>query len=440
MNPQRDPSPDFPPGQSPAPASAVAEVWPSPSTAPAPRPFALARWFWCAWKLIVGAVLVQGFLSSLMVVGWCQRAARRAIVKSWWRSAYVGSGSDAGFRDWATARDATRELAGWPNWLLAEPATASRRLRDSRWIGGLWRNLRSGFACLFNTWVFTLPGTLLWSMAWYDGWQNSFAKGYEHAWVGPTLFAIGTILFVVAMLYVPMAQARQASTADWRSFYQFRLVWHLVRRRWLAGFGLALLCAGLSLPALILKTAPGFIPQIVENRIRELERAGKPVPKTLKSPEAMSARERYDWLKNYFLACGFYVFPAVVIVRLAGARVYAGALRDAAQSGTISDDELAESEWKLLSELGLLQARPVPPRPAFVRLMAWLATRTGRATACAATIAVWLGLTLAITVGEFLKFSDFGRGWWNQSLIQLPWCDYTPAAVEQAVKESTPGR
>src|SRR2546429_8683233 len=87
---------------------------------------------------------------------------------------------------------------------------------------------------------------------WYDGWNNSFNKGYEQFSVGPGVSVLGILLFITAMLYVPMAQARQAVTGNWRCFYQFRLIRTLVRRRWFACFGLAALYALCSLPILVL--------------------------------------------------------------------------------------------------------------------------------------------------------------------------------------------
>src|SRR5262249_35650377 len=101
-------------------------------------------------------------------------------------------------------------------------------------IDSLWLNLRIGFRAITNTWILTLPAGLLWWFGWYDGWNNSFNKGYEQAPVGPLISIIGIIWMIAAMFYVPLAQARQAATGEWRSFFQFRLLWSIVRARALA--------------------------------------------------------------------------------------------------------------------------------------------------------------------------------------------------------------
>jgi len=136
-----------------------------------------------------------------------------------------------------------------------------------------------------------LPGCLLWLFAWYDGWNNSFNKGYEQAIVGPMVFVLGIVLFVAAMLYVPMAQSRFASTGSWRSFFQFRLVWKLVRQEWLGSLVLAGLYAMLAFPVNILKTFPQFFPQIRP----ELE--------------LLSAEDAISFLKIYFSGSCLLFFP-----------------------------------------------------------------------------------------------------------------------------------
>jgi hypothetical protein len=39
---------------------------------------------------------------------------------------------------------------------------------------------------------------------------------------------IGILLFLLVMLYLPMALTRQAVTGEWRSFYQFGTVWTII--------------------------------------------------------------------------------------------------------------------------------------------------------------------------------------------------------------------
>ena len=107
-----------------------------------------------------------------------------------------------------------RGVAEWPNWFVAQGA--ERRAGGTSWwkrfAGSLWANLRIGVQGIFNVWVWTMPACVLWMFSWYAGWDNSFNKGYEQAWVGPTTGLLGVAMFIAAMFYVPMAQARQAVT------------------------------------------------------------------------------------------------------------------------------------------------------------------------------------------------------------------------------------
>ncbi|MFN0067856.1 MAG: hypothetical protein ACKVYV_09500, partial [Limisphaerales bacterium] len=285
-----------------------------------------------------------------------------------------------------------------------------------RLVGGGFANLRLGVQMAFNTWVLTLPGGLLWAVAWYAGWQNSFNKGYEHAWFGPSVFILGMLLFSAAMMYVPLAQARQASTGDWRRFYDFRVVWKLIRRRWLATLGVAFAWALVSGLVLILKLTPmlaQYVPQLVDA-----------------TPAAALKASQ-----NFFGFAALFLFPAFVALRLIAARVYANGLRDAWRAGALGEDALGEAEWHALRRLGLLAPRPTPERVWFVRLAAWLATRAGQFTAAAIVFAGWFVLSFFVAVSEFINKTEHGRGWWNQPMIQLPWFDYTPGQLRSLARE-----
>src|SRR4030095_5523838 len=101
-------------------------------------------------------------------------------------------------------------------------------------------------------------------------------------------------------------------------FYGFRLIWSIVRLRWLACAGLAFLYAGLALPLSILKTMPMFFLHT------HPEYADLAAPLLLKK------------LDGYFFWCALMIFPAFVILRLAAARIYASGMLQLAQTGRIS--------------------------------------------------------------------------------------------------------
>ena len=270
------------------------------------------------WKYFVGIVLCQTAVGSVLVVGWTYRLCQRAILKRWWAASRQRENTES----FGAFLERTQPLERhWPNWVVRQNFLSefSRRLREApgmvgktkclftAFFGSLGANLKLGLQAILNTWVLTIPGCALWLVAWYDGWNNSFNKGYEQAAVGPTTGVFGVLLFIAAMLYVPMAQARQASTGSWRAFYQFRLVWGLIKRNRLKCLGLAVLYSVVSLPVTLLKTAPGFFPQMFPNL------------------EAMTDAEILNIAQTYFFWAAAFVFPAYVLLHLAAARVYSRA-------------------------------------------------------------------------------------------------------------------
>ncbi|MGZ8921182.1 MAG: hypothetical protein ACXW3L_09370, partial [Limisphaerales bacterium] len=351
------------------------------------------------------------------------RAAQRAVQKRWWK---ISGAADACFCDFAQGSSFHRALGGWPNWIVEHQRawlTAHRtpgRAKISRIVKALfhslWLNFKIGVQGIFNTWVVTLPGCVLMLFSWYAGWHNSFNKGYEQAVVGPATGLAGIALFIAAMYYAPMAQVRQASTGNWRAFYQFKLVWQLIRKKWLACFVLALFYTAFSVPVTILKTVPGFFLQMNP------------------SLADRSPAELLDFAKNYYFFTGIAVFVAFVLLRLVAARIYAASLLDCIQSGALAEDALAENEWETMHRLDLLTVRPRLERHVFVRTVAWLGTRMGRAATGFALFLVWFSFVAQVYTSEFFLKSPMGRGWLNQPLVQLPWFNYIPGQLTEDAK------
>jgi hypothetical protein len=374
------------------------------------------------WKYAVGMALCQSIVGSIMVVGWTYRLMQRTVLKQWWKRSHC-HGSGKSFAGFLSGNFRTQGHINWPNWVVRQNAWMEIRNKadEGSWsqlrtvfkaaLPSLWLNLKTGAQGILNTWVLTLPGCILWLFAWYDGWNNSFNKGYEQAAVGPLTGIAGVILFIGAMFYVPMAQARQAATGQWKSFYQFRLIWGLIRRQWLAGLGLAVLYAAFSLPVTILKTVPAFFPQMNA---------------TLHDASPVQA---LGILKTYFFWASLVVFPAYVILRLVAARIYANAVFTATQKGTLPEDALAEIEWEALHRLDLLEVRPEPPRHVLVRAVTWAGSRAGRVTSTVLLVLVWFGFVAQIFTSEFFNYHP-AKGWLNQPLVQLPWFNYIPSHLK----------
>lgn len=337
-------------------------------------------WAWAkllaafAWKYAVGAVLCFTLLGSVLVLGWTLRAMRRAALLRWERilpaaPPFEGEGAKV-----FAACDR------WPNWIVDWEARGWRR-----WTGSLATNAKLGLQGIANTWAVTLPGSVLWFFSWYDGWNNSFHKGYEQYYVGPGLGWLGIGLFIAAMTYLPTAQARQAVTGDWRSFYDFRLVRAVIRRQRLASLGLALAYAAMAWPLMALKTAPLFFDR-------------SPTYATWSDEEVVRVAA------TFYFACCFLVFPMYVGVRLLAARMYASGVVKAVRAGDVDVAALSAVERGALGRMGLLGRVDREPRPILVAAplgaMAW----AGRAVVLAAIPLVWFLFVAQIYVGEFLNY------------------------------------
>jgi hypothetical protein len=371
-------------------------------------------------KYIFGALCAMSIFTSILVVGWAQRASRREILRRWFLRSPEYRPST--FREFVISNQRIIQFSTWPNWLFSNEPLLDGHSFGSVWkklFGSLIANFTLGIQASFNIAVFVVPGGLLWSFGWYAGWMNSFHKGYENYFVGILTYSIGIMLFIAGVLYSPMATARQASTGDWKSFYDFLFIWKLIQRRWLGQLTLAVLAVALAFPMNVLRVLPQFFPQI-DPSILDL-----------------SASDQLLFLHRYFFLTAFYGVPAFVAFKLAAARIYASALVDAVQTGAISHDELSDWEWECLHELKLLSTVSTRSRHWMLKLVRWVGTRAGRTTAIATTIIAWLGFILNVMTAEFFNYHEYGRGWWNQPLILLPWLDYTPESLTTAASAET---
>jgi len=443
-------------------------------------------WLWFPIKLLVGAVLMQSAGGAVVVTGWLQRFLQRAVYRSWWRS---GRGRLGTFEEFVAEEPVLIGFRRLPNWVLAQErgvgfvtatdvGTLRRRRAEAvetggdpgsvqasplgespeavdegqdggpaagtpavrvvragilqRWFGSLAINVWLGIQTLTNVALLTMPGAVLWWVGWWGGWQNSFHKGYEQFMVGPLVSWFGILLFMAAMFYVPMAVARQAATGQWKSFWDGRTVWTLVRASWWQSAWVAGVFAVANLFVMGLKSWPQFWPQAM---MSDLATRG------LDPTEAFrQGLETVDWsnltdaqavhlLTLYYLGSAGVVLLVLLGLKRLLAWLYAGAVLRAVQRGTLGEDSLSDTEWRLLNTLGLLHVRGAPYRPFLVRWIAWAGTTVGRAVCRTCVFVGWFVFVAAIYVSEFLAHHPV-VGWLNQPLVQLPWFRYVPPHLE----------
>ena len=381
------------------------------------------------WKMLVGGALCQFAFTAIFVIGWTFRAMQRCAVKRWWK---LSDRSKAGltFREDAMTAPELRPFAAWPRWCTAteglRTTAATLKSRVGIWakvrlfLHGLFHSLKANFVLgiqgIFNVAVITAIPVLLWQFGWYAGWDNSFNKGYEQFDVGVTISLSGIFLFLIVMLYLPMAQARQAVTGDWRSFYQFKLVWRLVQRRRIACLSLAGAFSLCSIPLTISRVIPVFVSQNNETLI------------------AMNDLELLAWANRYFFWMSVFGFIVYTFLRILTARIYAGAILEAYQERALRADELSPFERHMLGGLQLVDQKELGHRPLALKIVGAAARPPWRAAMTMATLLIWFTFVAQLYVSEFLVYHP-SRGFINQPLVHLPWFRYVPDALEESANE-----
>ncbi len=400
------------------------------------KPNLFVRWilrFWMLvmffWKYFVGVVFCLFPLTAVLVVGWTYRLMQRSALKTFWKASPQRSKGES-FKETLYQFQTNPQNRNWPNWFVRQNAWSLIQAKRDEMIGpfhfmgfvlttpfaSLWENFKIGIQVLFNTWVLTLPGLALWVFAWHAGWNNSFHKVYEQSNVGILTGLSGVVLFIAAMLYVPMAQARQALTGQWRSFYEFGLVRRVIGARWWAMIALAALFVIFTLPVMVFKTAP-----LVFDRFPELSE--------------LNDAEALQFLQNYFFWVCVVCFPIYVFVHVAAARLYAGSLLKAVRKNWIDISELSDIEQQHLEHFGLLEDREFEARPAMVRGVFWTGRLAKAAASLAVLVVIWFALVAQIFISEFFHYHPLPR-WLNQPTIHMPWFQYIPYDLRESAQKS----
>ena len=344
-------------------------------------------------RLLIGILLCLTPVTAILVLGWLMRLMQRETALALVRLQGARRGRAVGHLH---SDPALAHLADWPAWMLGRAPHAgagrgSRRLQ--RLIGGLWHNFVLGLAALGTLAAATLPFSVLWLLGWWAGWENSFNKGYEQAWVGPVTGLIGILLALAVLSYVPLALAHQAAEARAAAFFEVAAVRRLVR---LVRWRHVLLAAATALAGLPLFAAKG-LPVFIDN----LRPGFADLP-------AETIRE---FAAKWHFAATAYLFLALVVLWRGAARLYARAACRAISRGDATPGELAFARH-VLQRMAANE-----PRPA-----ALPHSTPGRLGALASTIAlagIWFFFIAQIFVGQFLNHAWWA--WLNQPLFGLPW-------------------
>lgn len=262
------------------------------------RPSRLAAIGRLIGNLAIGAVLTTQAVTSVLALGWLTRRM------GWITRTRMGDAEDA------------------PGWMLGP----RERGRPARAAGGLAANIRAGAMTLVAVMVWTLPFSVFWLGAWWAGWENSFNKGYEQAFVGPSVFLLGTVISALILPVLPLMIAHLATEDRLSAAFELRRIKGVVAQSGWRIAGLAALTFVLAIPFFgahaVISMGHEFFPGLEEM-----------------TPEAAA-----DLKWRIALAVAALAFGGLYLLRSTAARIYAHAapraagLRPGLWDGSVASD------------------------------------------------------------------------------------------------------
>ena len=309
------------------------------------------------WNGLAGTLLCTGPVTAILALGWLSRSSGHA------------------------AQNRFGILAEPPGWLFGPHEVNGRAAgRIARAFGGLAANMRAGLMTLTALMAWTLPFTLLWLGAWWAGWENSFNKGYEQAFVGPSVFLLGALIAALVLPALPVMLAHLATEDRLPAAFEMRRLRSVIAQ------------AGWRIPALALLSAVLALPFTAARGLIVTATDWAPFIEDL-SPDALA-----DLQGRIALTLAALAFLASWTLRAVALRVYSRAAPRAAG--------LKPGLWD-----GTVAAEASEPARPASRLLA----------------TIWYGLAMLITLpliflilsGQFLD-----HAWWRwlfHPALTLPW-------------------
>jgi hypothetical protein len=300
----------------------------------------------------IGTLLCTGPVTAVIALGWLTR-----------RQGHL-----------ARHRFGAAEEA--PGWLFGP----REKGRIARALGGLAANIRSGLMALTALLAWTLPFTLLWLGSWWAGWENSFNKGYEQAFVGPAVFLTGALVAALILPALPFVLAHLAAEDRLAAAFELRRLRTLLSQ------------AGWRVPALMLLTTLAALPFTATRGLITTAADWAPWIEDYGPDEVAAFKGRIA------LALAAIAFLATWVLRSLAARAYVSAAPRAAglRPGLWDGSQASEA------------AVPARPRSRLMTTL-WYGS----------AMAMTLALSFLILAGQFLD-----HAWWRwlfHPVLTLPW-------------------
>ncbi len=323
-----------------------------------------------AWiaRIGFGGLLCLTPVTAILALGWTYRLMQRRIERRW-------QGKD-----------------GHP-----APQGPSRSFLGAA-AHGVWQTMRMGGLGLIGPFLLTSPAGVLWIFSWWAGWNNSFNKGYEQAWVGPVSGLLGVGFWIAAMMALPLAQARFAATGRLASVFELRVISRLWRQRPWASAAVSMAFVAASGLFVVSRFSPLVLQAVIPNFNSLPENNFGVIARLF-----------------YFVVALIY-FAAFVALHLLSARLYAGAMVVAVQRGEIALERLCRRERISAQRLRttMPQHGGAPRRTA----SRWL-RRVNFSLAGIAGAAAWLLVAVMLFIAQF--WNHAWPLWLLHPLVLLPW-------------------
>ena len=370
----------------------------------------LLRFF---WLLLICTIWCQNLLTSILALGWVYRWVQYRVSKRLFRESALAE--KRSWQEFASNHESLTQVRDIPHLFRKQPGipSPSNSIFKSihEWLHACGLNFRVGLGAVLTTWTLTLFPCAMWAIAWYTGWHISFTKMYEESATGASLGFSGLLLLTGIMLYLPVAQARQAFTGDWRSFFDWRFVRTLLWRRPLQLFLLAIAYAMANIMLTFFKALLTFLPTM------------NPALANLSAIEALEFLNQY-----YFYTVGV-AFLLLLALRNCGGNIYSSALIEIWRQSALKAEAFHREEVRLF-ELLEISYGDLYQKPGLGRKIWKIPVNLSyRGIMLALTVLVWSFFNFIPFVSEFFNYYPI-RGFINQPLVQLPCFRYVPTHLE----------
>ena len=315
------------------------------------RPNWVVRQFKLLVDIIIGGFLCLTPLTSLIALGWLTRRME-AQIDARWERAHAD-----------------------PGWIFGQG-------RGPLWlVSGLASNIRMGFRTFAGLAIWSAPFTILWLGSWWAGWENSFNKGYEQAFVGPLVGMTGVLLALLTLVHLPFALAHFASEQRFGAFFELRRIRSVTKSAGWRVPWIAVWTGILSIPLFGMRALPVFVEDLIPGF----------------ADMGPDAQEQVIFGTALFTAV--WAFFSLALLRGMAAKAYAVAAPRAAAG---QDAALWEGQ----------RAAAVQPTRSERRRLLWPFWQSLAAAA-------YFGLVAQIFVGQFMNHS--WALWVTHPAFLLPW-------------------